>query len=124
MMKENNDFIPALGNDHLTFLYDNVIECTMPEEKFRSQLVDHLAPQKAEKIMEVGIDQGQNLELVIEIQDQALYYGLDITQKAKTLAQSNARTFSRSGRHYGLALAQFRSKGVQEGFLENASKSH
>ncbi len=51
-MKDKTDFIPALGYDQLTALYDKVIDWTMPEKKFRVKLIGHMSPQPDEKISE------------------------------------------------------------------------
>ena len=63
-MKEQKEFIPALGYDFLTAYYDLAIKLTMPEKRFRSLLVEELNPQSGEKILEFGFGTGQNLLLV------------------------------------------------------------
>ena len=55
------DFIPALGYDWLTGMYDLTIKLTMPETKFRNRLISEVNPQNDEKILEFGFGTGQNL---------------------------------------------------------------
>ena len=49
-MIKKKDFIPALGYNWLTGLYDLTIKLTMPERKFRTKLIDILNPKNNESI--------------------------------------------------------------------------
>lgn len=86
-MSKKNEFIPALGYDRLTALYDKVIQWTMPEERFRTKLVQHLSPQAKERIMEFGFGTAQNLIYAIQVENKVDYFGLDIDLKVKSIAK-------------------------------------
>ena len=86
-MKEQKEFIPALGYDFLTAYYDLAIKLTMPEKRFRSLLVEELNPQSGEKILEFGFGTGQNLLLVKQKEPKIDLVGLDIDPKVRDLAQ-------------------------------------
>ncbi len=85
-MKNEKDFIPALGYDFLTAYYDLTIKLTMPEKKFRRLLVEEVNPQTGEKILEFGFGTGQNLLLMKKQNVDIQLIGLDIDPKAKEIA--------------------------------------
>lgn len=85
-MKNEKDFIPALGYDFLTAYYDLTIKLTMPEKKFRGLLVDAVNPQAGEKILEFGFGTGQNLLLIKKQNVDIQLIGLDIDPKVKEIA--------------------------------------
>lgn len=87
MQNKKQNYIPALGYNQLTALYDKVIAWTMPERKFRTKLVKHLSAQQGEDIMEFGFGTGQNLIYALKTEDTAVYYGLDIDPKVKAIAE-------------------------------------
>ena len=75
IMKSNerqSRYKPALGFDWLTMWYDLAIKVTMPERKFRTQLVDQVDPQPGERILEFGFGTGTNLDLAISKEHNAL----------------------------------------------------
>ena len=73
-MSDEKEFIPALGYDRLTALYDRVVQWTMPEKMFRAKLIGHLSPQPNEKIMEFGFGTGQNLIYSLRAENKVIYY--------------------------------------------------
>lgn len=87
-MTENNkkDFIPALGYNWLTKFYDFTIRITMPEKKFRTRLIEIVAPTDTEKILEFGFGTGQNLIIAKQKHKQTTFVGLDIDPKVKAIA--------------------------------------
>ncbi|HFA49216.1 MAG TPA: class I SAM-dependent methyltransferase [Bacteroidetes bacterium] len=87
-MKDKTDFIPALGYDQLTALYDKVIGWTMPEIEFRTKLIEHLSPEPNEKILEFGFGTGENLAYSMRAENKAVYTGLDIDPKVKSIAEA------------------------------------
>lgn len=87
-MDKDKEFIPALGYDRLTALYDRVIDWTMPEKKFRTKLVNLLSPQPNEQILEFGFGTGQNLIYALIAEINGNYSGLDIDPKVKKIAES------------------------------------
>lgn len=90
-MTDKKDFIPALGYDRLTALYDRVINWTMPEKVFRTELIKQLSPQKDERIMEFGFGTAQNLMYGLQTESKAIYTGLDIDPKVKSIAEEKLK---------------------------------
>lgn len=87
MTLNNKEYIPALGYDQLTALYDKVIKWTMPEKKFRAKVISYLSPLPNEKIMEFGFGTAQNLIGALKTEIQAFYYGLDVDPKVEKIAK-------------------------------------
>ncbi len=83
---ENKEFIPALGYDWLSGLYDLTIKLTMPEKKFRNKLIEHLNPQSNEIILEFGFGTAQNLILGKNKNQITNFIGVDIDPKIKSIA--------------------------------------
>ena len=86
-MNTQKDFTPALGYDFLTAWYDLTIRLTMPERKFRQVLVEKIAAEGEEKILEFGFGTGQNLLLVKKSSPLADLTGLDIDPKVRAIAE-------------------------------------
>lgn len=80
-------YIPALGYNWLTPFYDIAIKLTMPEKKFRQELINYLSPEKGQQILEFGFGTGQNLILAMQKQPDSSYIGLDIDPKVKYIAE-------------------------------------
>jgi len=89
--KVEKEFIPALGYNFLTGLYDTTIRLTMPEKKFRSELIDRLKPEPHEQILEFGFGTGANLVLATRRSPRSHFHGLDIDPKVKELASSKLK---------------------------------
>ena len=85
-MNSNKKFIPALGYNWLSGFYDLTIKLTMPENKFRTLLIEELDPQDNEKILEFGFGTGQNLILVHQNYKKVLLSGVDIDPEIKSIA--------------------------------------
>lgn len=97
-MNKDKEFIPALGYNQLTALYDKVIDWTMPEEKFRNKLIQYLLPQPVERILELGFGTGQNLILSLKNEINANYYGLDVDPKVMEIAKDKLQRLNLSNR--------------------------
>jgi ubiquinone/menaquinone biosynthesis C-methylase UbiE len=89
--KKEKEFIPALGFNFLTGLYDYTIKLTMPEKKFRNLLIERIDPQPNEKILEFGYGTGTNLVLATQKSPQSHFHGLDIDPKVKEIANSKLK---------------------------------
>lgn len=85
-MTKQQKYIPALGYDWLTGLYDLTIKLTMPEKKFRNKLVDEINPVGEEHILEFGYGTGENLLLVLKRTPQVHLTGVDIDPKVREIA--------------------------------------
>lgn len=83
----SKEYIPALGYNWLTNLYDWAIKLTMPESKFRNRLIDYLNPQNSDTILEFGFGTGQNLIIANNRNNSTYYVGLDIDPKVKHIAE-------------------------------------
>lgn len=83
----SKEYIPALGYNWLTNLYDWAIKLTMPESKFRNRLIDYLNPKNSDTILEFGFGTGQNLIIANNRNNSAYYVGLDIDPKVKHIAE-------------------------------------
>lgn len=81
-----NKFTPALGFDGLTGFYDLAITLTMPEQKFRTKLIDELAPARGEAILEFGYGTAQNLILIQRRHTSTRLTGVDIDPKVRRIA--------------------------------------
>ena len=82
----NQEYTPALGYDWLTGLYDLAVKLTMPEKRFRSELIDHLDPSSGEHILEFGFGTGANLVVAAKRSPDSSFTGLDIDPKIRELA--------------------------------------
>ncbi|MDO9027716.1 MAG: class I SAM-dependent methyltransferase [Candidatus Roizmanbacteria bacterium] len=90
--KKQMKYIPALGYDFLTGLYDTAIRLTMPEKKFRNLLIERIDPQPDENILEFGFGTGANLVLASQKSPLSHFYGLDIDPKVKEIAFSKLKS--------------------------------
>ena len=86
-MSKNQEYIPALGYAWLTGFYDSAVKITMPEKKFRRRLIDELALEKTDKVLEFGFGTGQNLILAKQRLNEAEIVGLDVDPKVKAIAE-------------------------------------
>lgn len=86
-MTTQKKFIPALGYNWLTGLYDLTIKLTMPEKKFRTKLIDQLAPKNNETILEFGFGTGENIILAHKRNSNTKFTGVDIDPKVKSIAE-------------------------------------
>lgn len=93
-MTDKKEFIPALGYHWLTSFYDLTIKLTMPEKKFRAQLIDQLDPNDDEIILEFGFGTGQNIILANKRNDKAKLIGVDMTQKLEKLLNIKFKNLS------------------------------
>lgn len=84
---KKKNYIPALGYDWLTGMYDLTIKLTMPEKKFRNRLIKEVAPKPDEKILEFGFGTGQNLILGVQKSSKSNFSGLDIDPKVKLITE-------------------------------------
>ncbi|SHG55382.1 class I SAM-dependent methyltransferase [Pedobacter caeni] len=88
-MSTKKGYTPALAFDFLTRFYDLTIKITMPENKFRTRLIDQLAPKSGETILEFGYGTAQNLIKIHRQNPSVKLSGLDIDPKVKALAVKN-----------------------------------
>lgn len=86
-MEDNKQtYIPALGYDSLSNFYDQMIRWMMPEEKFRSRLVEQANIQACEKILEFGFGTASQTILMKQKTPDAQIIGVDVDPKIRDLA--------------------------------------
>ncbi|NQX38222.1 Methyltransferase domain-containing protein [Pedobacter steynii] len=88
-MSTKKEYTPALAFDYLTRFYDLAVKITMPENKFRTRLIDWLAPKSGETILEFGYGTAQNLIKIHRQNPNVKLSGLDIDPKVKAIAIKN-----------------------------------
>lgn len=77
-MTNDRPFIPALGRDVLTPIYDLGIRLTLPERRFKSRVIEsaHLVPGM--RVLDIGCGTGTLLILAAEAVPGAQLVGVDI----------------------------------------------
>lgn len=93
-MKEVVKFTPALGYKLLTRYYDFAIQVFMPENKFRSKLMELLDPWDEEEILEFGFGTAQNLLLATQLNNKTSISGLDIDPDVYALAMEKVNAYN------------------------------
>src|SRR5215216_7521399 len=81
---------PALSYDWLTPLYDSLIRLTMPETKFKRQLIDQARIEKGQRVLDLGCGTATLTILMKRIQPGAEIVGLDGDPKILKIAKLKA----------------------------------
>lgn len=74
-------FIPALGRDALTPIYDLGIRLTLPERRFKSRLIESAHLAAGMHVLDVGCGTGTLLLLAAQAAPEALLVGVDIDDR-------------------------------------------
>ena len=88
-MSDNKEFVPALGWAALSPLYDGVVRLLTREHRWRSALVEQVAPKDGETILDVGCGTGSLAILLKQAAPGARIVGLD--PDADILARADAK---------------------------------
>lgn len=80
-------FIPALRFNFLTSIYDFVFKLTMPEKKFRNDLVDRFKNSENTKAMEFGVGTASNAILAKQKYPAMQVTGVDVDPKILAMAK-------------------------------------
>ncbi len=92
MRGKDEQYIPALGYDRLTFLYDPVVRLTTREAAFKSSLIAQAQIRPGQSALDLGCGTGTLTIAVKQAQPQAAVVGLDgdpaILRRAREKAQS------------------------------------
>ena len=93
-MTNDRPFIPALGRDVLTPIYDLGIRLTLPERRFKSRVIEsaHLVPGM--RVLDVGCGTGTLLLMAADVMPDALFVGVDIDDR---ILESARRKIARHG---------------------------
>lgn len=104
-MKEQEKYIPALGFDWLTPLYDPFVKWLMPESKFKKHLIKEANIKTGHRILDVGCGTGTLALLVKQNHEGAKVFGLDGDKKVLEIAQKKAaKAGAEIVLHQGLAF--------------------
>jgi len=88
MRHKRKGYIPALGYDYLTLLYDPLVGITTREMAFKHRLVEEARVDEAHRVLDVGCGTGTLLILVRERSQFAIAMGLDGDAQVLTIARS------------------------------------
>lgn len=80
-------FVPALRFNFLTDIYDFVFRITMPENKFRNELVDLLPKEDSTTVLEFGTGTASNAILVKQKYPRVTVTGVDVDEKIVDIAR-------------------------------------
>jgi ubiquinone/menaquinone biosynthesis C-methylase UbiE len=87
-MNPENEYIPALGLDWLTPLYDPVLKWLMHEERFKRDLVQHLALQPGQRALDLGCGTATLTLMLKQAQPAATLFGLDGDSQVLAIAKA------------------------------------
>ena len=80
-MTNERPFIPALGRDALTPLYDLGIRITLPERRFKWRLIESAHLTAGMRVLDVGCGTGTLLLIAAELAPDAVLFGVDIDDR-------------------------------------------
>lgn len=88
---KDQNYTPPLGFNALTPLYDAAIAAFTRERKWRARVVEYLAPQAGDRILDIGSGTGRLAEAIHYAEPQAQYLGVDPDKTAAAIARKRAR---------------------------------
>jgi ubiquinone/menaquinone biosynthesis C-methylase UbiE len=86
----DNKYIPALGHDFLTPLYDPLLRLFMREEEFKGRLVVQARIQEGDRVLDLGCGTGTLAVIIKQAQPGAAVVGLDGDAKVLEIAHDKA----------------------------------
>ena len=89
-MSQSNDFTPAAGRFLPTSAYDRLLAVLTREARWRSELLESLAPRNGERILDVGCGTGSFAILVKQAAPYAEVVGIDPDEHARCIAKAKA----------------------------------
>ena len=89
-MRKSDKYIPALGREWLTPLYDPLIRWAMPEAKLKTRLVDQAHIEPGHRVLDLGCGTGTLAILVKQVCPQSGVGGLDGDPKILEIARGKA----------------------------------
>lgn len=89
-MSQSNDFTPAAGRFLPTSAYDRLLAVLTREARWRSELLESLAPRNGECILDVGCGTGSFAILVKQAAPYAEVVGIDPDEHARCIAKAKA----------------------------------
>jgi|TARA_R110000787_G_scaffold248717_5_gene354312 ubiquinone/menaquinone biosynthesis C-methylase UbiE len=91
-VNDSPTFVPALGLSGLTGDYDRVIAVMTRERRWRSALLESIAPEAGDVIVDVGAGTGSQLIAIKQAVPTARVIGVDPDPAALALARQKAQT--------------------------------
>lgn len=90
MIKNRDEYIPALKYDWLTPLYDPLIRWTLRESTFKRHLVKQAGIKKSHRVLDLGCSTGTLALLIKSHHPKADVFGLDADPKVLAVARAKA----------------------------------
>jgi ubiquinone/menaquinone biosynthesis C-methylase UbiE len=87
--QQADQFIPALGNDLLTPLYDPLL-WLMREKKFKTDLIEQAQVSSGSRVLDVGCGTGTLAIMTKELHPETEVVGIDADSKILTIARDKA----------------------------------
>lgn len=91
-MSRRKSYIPALGYDWLTPLYDPLLRWGMREEKFKQHLIAQARIEPGHRVLDLGCGTGTLTILIKQMHPNAKVSGLDADPKVLDIAQTKVAT--------------------------------
>ena len=89
-MHQPEGYIPALGHDLLTPLYDPLIKWLMHEAKFKGRLIEQAGINEGHRVLDLGCGTGTLAVMAKQCQPRAEVTGLDGDSKVLEIARAKA----------------------------------
>lgn len=89
-MNHPDGYIPALGHDRLTPLYDPLLRWVMREERFKRRLIEQAGIRGGHRVLDLGCGTGTLTVMVKQAHPGAEVVGLDGDAKVLEIARSKA----------------------------------
>lgn len=80
-MTNERPYIPALGRDVLTPIYDLGIRLTLPERRFKLRVIESAHLEPGMRVVDVGCGTGTLLLIAAEVMPEARLFGVDIDDR-------------------------------------------
>lgn len=92
-MRDKKRYVPALGYDCLTKLYDPLVALTTRERKFKQRLIRQAGIQKGHRVLDLACGTG-TLAVWVKLQEPEAYVsGIDGSQKILAMAERKAAKY-------------------------------
>lgn len=90
-MTRQTAYIPALGVDWLTPLYDLVLKWVIQEERFKRDLLQRAALQPGQRVLDLGCGTGTLTTMLKQTQPKVVVVGLDGDSQVLAIATAKSK---------------------------------